>query len=118
MNPERWQKLDELFHSALARPAEQREAFIAAACDGDDDLRRELESMLDHFEQAGSFIEKPAYEVGAETIVGEDAHSLVGKMLGPYQLLSVLGKGGMGEVFLAFDTKRPRRVKGDRKSTR
>src|SRR6266550_1222623 len=110
MDPERWQKLDELFHSALACEVEQREAFIAAACDGDDDLRRELGSMLDHYEQADSFIESPAYEVGAETIAGEDLTSLVAKMLGPYQLLSVLGKGGMGEVYLAFDTKRPRKV--------
>jgi serine/threonine protein kinase len=111
MDPERWQKLDELFHSALACAVEQREAFIVAACAGDDDLRRELESMLDHYEQAvSSFIERPAFQLGAETLVGEEGNSLIGQTVGPYQLLSMLGTGGMGEVYLAFDTKRPRKV--------
>jgi serine/threonine protein kinase len=110
MNPERWQKLNELFHSALECETEKREAFVAEACQGDDDLRRELKSMIDHHEQADSFIESPAYAIHAETLVADDEGTLVGQSLGPYRVLAVLGAGGMGEVYLAFDTMLHRKV--------
>ncbi len=111
MNPEHWKRLDELFHSALDREPHEREAFITGACEGDDELRAELDSMIAHHEQARSFIESPAYAVAAETIVADDSsETLIGKALGPYQILSVLGAGGMGEVYLAFDTDLRRQV--------
>jgi serine/threonine protein kinase len=110
MNPERWQKLDDLFHSALEREPGEREAFINEACGGDDALRRELESMLDHHRQAESFIELPAYVVSAETLLDDDADSLSGKAVGQYGLVSELGAGGMGVVYLAFDNKLRRQV--------
>jgi eukaryotic-like serine/threonine-protein kinase len=111
MNPERWQKLDELFHSALEREPGEREAFLTEACVGDDELREELDSMIVHHEQADSFIETPAYAVVAETIVEDNSsETLIGQALGPYQILSVLGSGGMGEVYLAFDTELHRKV--------
>ena len=111
MNPERWQKLDELFHSALERAPGERKAFITEACKDDDELRQELDSMIAHHERAHSFIESPAYAVVAETIVEDDpSGTLIGKALGPYQILSVLGSGGMGEVYLAFDTELQRKV--------
>src|SRR2546427_13188404 len=110
MKPERWQKLDELFHVALEREPSARDAFLAEACGGDNDLLHELQSMLAHHEKAGSFIESPAYEVAAETIIYEDGETLIGKALGQYQVLSVLGKGGMGVVYLAKDTALQRKV--------
>lgn len=111
MNPERWQKLDELFHSALERDPVEREAFITEVCEGDEDLTKELYSMIAHHEQARSFMESPAYAVVAETIVEDDSsETLTGKAWGPYQILSVLGRGGMGEVYLAFDTELHRKV--------
>src|SRR5260370_23804749 len=111
MNPEQWQKLDELFHLALEREANGRTGFVAEACGNDNELRHELELMLAHHEQAKSFIEAPAYRVAAETILNEGASDdLTGRVLGPYQVLSVLGKGGMGVVYLAIDTKLRRQV--------
>jgi serine/threonine-protein kinase len=111
MTPERWRKLDELFHAALERGTERRAAFLAEACDGDDELRHELESMLAHHEQAENFIERPAYAVAAETVVDDDpSEELVGKALGPYRVISLLGEGGMGLVYLAFDEALQRKV--------
>jgi serine/threonine protein kinase/Tol biopolymer transport system component len=108
---EQWQKLDELFHQALEREPGARTLFIAETCAGDLELRRELESMLAHHDEANSFIESPAYVVAAETIFDDDySEALVGKSFGPYQILRVLGKGGMGAVYLALDQELHRNV--------
>src|SRR5687767_7059902 len=111
MKPERWQRLDELFHAALECEPTARAAFVIAACENDAALRQELESMLAHHEQANSFIESPAYVIAAETIVEDDfAETLIGKTFGQYQIISLLGKGGMGAVYLAFDSELHRKV--------
>src|SRR5437899_1141070 len=104
MNPERWQKLDELFHAALEREPDARPAFVAKVCEADDELRRELKSMLAHHEQSQSFIESPAYAMAGADILDEDSsETLVGKSFGSYQILRLLGKGAMGVVYLALD---------------
>jgi len=111
MTPERWQKLDKLFHEALEREPEARPAFVEQVCAGDDELRQELDSMLDHHEQANSFIESPAYVIDAETIVDDDfAETLIGKTFRQYQIIDLLGKGGMGVVYMAFDNDLHRNV--------
>jgi eukaryotic-like serine/threonine-protein kinase len=108
---ERWQRLDELFHAALECESTARAAFVNAACENDAELRHELESMLAHHEQANSFIESPAYVIVAETIVDDDfGETLIGKTFGQYQIIGVLGKGGMGAVYLAFDSELHRKV--------
>ena len=110
MKPERWQQVDQLFQAALEREPEERAAFISEACGGDDSLRREVEALLAADGQAGSLIEAPAYAMAAPLIAGDDAQLLVGKSISHYQIISLVGKGGMGEVYRARDTKLDRTV--------
>lgn len=104
MTPEKWQKLNGLFEEALQRDAAERAAYVASACGGDIELQRELESMLAHDGQAGSLFETPAFQLVAQQLA-DDEQTFVGKFLGPYQIVRVIQRGGMGVVFLAIDTK-------------
>jgi len=110
MNPERWQQIDQLFQAALGLAPEARSAFLAEACGGDEELRREVESLLESDERAESFIEAPAFERAAGLLAEEAAPTPVGRRFGHYRILSLLGAGGMGEVYLAQDTRLGRKV--------
>jgi Tol biopolymer transport system component/serine/threonine protein kinase len=110
MTPERWQKVEKLYQAALEREPSQRAAFLKEACAGDEELRREVESLLAYEQQAEGFIEALAPEAAAKGLAGQRRHSLVGQPLGPYKVLSLLGAGGMGEVYKAEDTKLGRHV--------
>jgi eukaryotic-like serine/threonine-protein kinase len=78
MKPERWQQIKALFESALAREPDERPAFLNEAYASDDSLRRQVESLIVSYEQAGRVIEKPAYGVMAESIADGHARSNVG----------------------------------------
>jgi len=110
MSSDRWQQIEELYHAALKLELRQRAAFLEQACSGDEDLRRELESLLAADAQAENFIESPALEMAAQALADAGPPTLVGKKLGAYQILSPLGAGGMGEVYKARDTRLKRTV--------
>src|SRR5262245_60095172 len=105
MKPERWRQIDELFQAALERAPEARSAFISEACDGDDSLRREVEALLHAHQHIDSYFDAPALAVAAELLVQQKNSSLAGHKLSHYQVLSLIGAGGMGEVYRARDTK-------------
>ncbi len=110
MKPERWQQIDKLLEAALEREESQRAAFLEEACVGDEALREKVEALLAAHKQGEHFLEEPALEVAAEELAKDQVESLVGRQLGSYKILSLLGAGGMGEVFLAQDTTLDRKV--------
>ena len=108
MTPDRWQQLKQIFQSALERNPAERSAFLSQACAGDPALRSEVESLISSHDQAGDSIEGMAAEAATEMLANE--HAVVGKQIGHYQVLNRIGRGGMGEVFLAKDTNLGRKV--------
>ena len=107
---DRWQRIEELYHSAREREGSQRAAFLKEACAGDDALRREVESLLAQEKGVEGFLEAPALEEAAKLFVEDRGQSWVGRQIGSYQIISFLDAGGMGEVYQAHDTKLGRHV--------
>src|SRR5262245_60376279 len=110
MTPERWRQIEQLYHGALKRDTDERAAFLAEACAGDESLRGEVESLLRCDARAERFFESPALDVAAQLCAEDRVQSMIGRQIGPYQILSLLGAGGMGEVHLALDTRLGRKV--------
>jgi serine/threonine protein kinase/Tol biopolymer transport system component len=110
MDPERWKQIEKLYHSVLNREPKGRAAFLKEACGGDEALRQEVESLLDHQQSAESFIEVPAMKVAAQGVSENRIQSCIGRQIGSYKVLSLLGVGGMGEVYLAKDLRLDRTI--------
>ncbi len=110
MKPERWEQIDKILAGALRREGSQRRTFLEEACSGDASLRQEVESLIEASKQAESFIESPALEEAAKAVAQDRLQSMIGQDIGSYRILSLLGRGGMGEVYLADDTKLQRQV--------
>ena len=109
MTSDRWQEVERLYHAALAREGDQSAAFLKEACAGDDALRHEVESLLAQENGAG-FLDAPALEVAGQQLATDRDQDLIGRRIGSYQILSLLGEGGMGAVYRADDTKLKRDV--------
>jgi len=110
MTPERYQQIDQLADAALELGVEERAAFLDQACAGNEELRGQVERLLSAHEHEDSFLSAPALEVIAQEMAAAQAQSLIGRQLGHYQILSLLGAGGMGEVYMAEDTILGRKV--------
>jgi eukaryotic-like serine/threonine-protein kinase len=114
MDAKRWNQIKEIYDRALDLGGEEREGLIAEACGDDDDLRREVESLLAAHKDAGTFLQSPAVEVAAREIVADEVTSaapqLIGRELANYRIVSLLGRGGMGEVYLVEDKRLNRKV--------
>ena len=114
MKPERWQQVEHLFHSALEQGPEERASFLGEACAGDEELRKQVEALLDGHDRAGSFIEQEAFAVAAKNLAADQAaaetDSIIGQTISHYRIIRRLGAGAMGEVYLAQDITLGRQV--------
>ena len=98
------EKVEDLCLAALELEEGQWAEFLEEACGDDAALRREVESLLAQEEKIRSFLEAPALEVAAKALAQDQVESLVGREVGSYRVISLLGEGGMGRVYLAQDT--------------
>lgn len=110
MKTERWQQIETVLQDALDRAPVERASFIEAACGGDEELKSEATSLIAAYVQAGDFIEQPAIATDANVLLGDALAGNVGREVGPYKIVERIGAGGMGEVYLAQDTRLRRPV--------
>jgi eukaryotic-like serine/threonine-protein kinase len=107
MDPDRWQRIDKLLHAALELPAVERDSFLERECAADQHLKREVRSLIDADQEVGSFLNKPV--LGSLPQESTVTH-LGGRTVSHYRILEMLGAGGMGIVYKAFDTRLERHV--------
>ncbi len=114
MNPKRWQQIEQLYHSAMERDAAQRTAYLNEVCVNDQELRGAVVALLSADKKAENFLSTPAFELAvkeqAEALAREPSLLITGQALNHYRVISRLGAGGMGEVWLAEDISLRRRV--------
>ena len=110
VSEQQWQQAKAVFSEALEHPRAEREEFVAQACAGDATLRSEVESLLKSYDEAQSFMETPAIESAAESLIAEHRQFEVGQRVKHYEIIQLIGEGGMGEVYLAKDTILGRRI--------
>jgi serine/threonine protein kinase/tetratricopeptide (TPR) repeat protein len=104
------QQIEELFHAAMDLRPDERSAYLAEACSGNPELQEEVASLIAAADDGNGFIDQPAFHLALRVMGSQSSESMLGKTIGPYKIESALGKGGMGEVYLATDAKLGRKV--------
>lgn len=110
MRSEEWRQVRVVFDAAVQRDPEEREAFLDGACAGNPRLRSEVASLLDAHDRAGDCMEPPDFKATTEPTGDETRETCAGRVVGPYIIRQEIGRGGMGVVYVADDTRLSRRV--------